>query len=110
MSAQPTNPNPDLNRLMSDGYEIELKHGHLIVHGVPYVTKDREVRRGKLVSELTLAGDRTTRPSTHVVMFAGTYPCDRFGPNRLEAVRSDKFWNICEQGLSSEGFSLKFFA
>ncbi|WP_419911887.1 hypothetical protein [Hoeflea sp.] len=31
-------------------------------------------------------------------------------PNRLEAVRSDKFWNICEQGLSSEGFSLKFFA
>ena len=32
-----------------------------------------------LVSELTLAGDVTTTPNTHVAFFAGEHPCDKGG-------------------------------
>jgi hypothetical protein len=37
------------------------------------------VQQGALVSVLDLAGDLTTRPSTHVAMFIGSYPCDKSG-------------------------------
>ncbi|WPZ35829.1 ThiF family adenylyltransferase [Thalassobaculum sp. OXR-137] len=64
---------------MDDGYEVGIDAGHLVIHNVPYVDARLEVRRGKLVAELALAGDATTRPRTHVVMFAGSHPCDTTG-------------------------------
>ena len=70
---------PDLKRLRDDGYEVDVQSDHLLMKDVPYVTEDRAVKRGTLVSELTLAGDTTTRPNTHVVMFGGQMPCDREG-------------------------------
>ena len=69
----------DLKRLKHDGYEVEVQSDHLLLKQVPYATEDGSVKRGTLVSELTIAGDATTRPNTHVVMFAGDMPCDRDG-------------------------------
>ena len=46
---------------------------------VPYVNAQRQVRKGALISSLTLAGDITTRPDTHVVHFDGDYPCGADG-------------------------------
>ena len=65
----------DLKRLEDDGYEVEVRSGHLLLNHIPYVAEDRTIKYGVLVSELTLAGDATTTPSTHVVMFAGAMPC-----------------------------------
>jgi len=79
MYRQPTNRSPDIQRLISDGYEIEIKSDHLVMSAVPYVNANREVRRGILVSTLNLVGDRTTTPETHVIMFSGEFPCDRNG-------------------------------
>jgi hypothetical protein len=79
MSALLISRSADLRRLRDEGYAIEVKQGYLLIHDVPYVNSSRTVRRGVLVSELTLAGDATTRPSTHVVMFAGDAPCDASG-------------------------------
>lgn len=74
---------PDLLRLREEGYEIEIRANHLAVGHVPYVAADRTVKFGSLVAALTLtptpAGDVTTRPKNHVVMFAGEAPCDREG-------------------------------
>ena len=69
----------DLKRLEGDGYEVEVRSGHLLLKHIPYVTEDRTIKYGVLVSELTLAGDATTTPNTHVVMFAGAMPCDAQG-------------------------------
>ena len=69
----------DLKRLEDDGYEVEMQSGYLLLRHIPYVAEDRIIRYGTLVSELTLAGDATTTPSTHVVMFAGAMPCDAQG-------------------------------
>jgi hypothetical protein len=46
---------------------------------IPYVNSHKEIKRGTLVSELTLAGDVTATPGTHVVDFAGDHPCDTDG-------------------------------
>jgi hypothetical protein len=73
------NRSPDLKRLRDEGFEIEIRSGFLLVHNVPYVNSTREIRFGTLATELTLAGQRTARPSTHVALFAGEYPCRQDG-------------------------------
>ncbi|MBV8370702.1 MAG: ThiF family adenylyltransferase [Candidatus Eremiobacteraeota bacterium] len=70
---------PDLRRLHEDGYELEVRGGHLLLHNIPYVKADRTVGRGVLATTLRLAGDVTTRPDTHVATFAGGHPCDANG-------------------------------
>ena len=70
---------PDLARLASEGYEISILHGHLLVHHVPYVTSSRELAYGTLVAPLTLAGDVTVQPPDHVVRFQGQMPCSITG-------------------------------
>ena len=69
----------DLKRLEDDGYEVEVRSGYLLLKHIPYVAEGRIIRYGILVSELTLAGDATTTPGTHIVMFAGAMPCDAEG-------------------------------
>ncbi len=85
MSLSLTGHSPDLKRLVEDGYELEVRSGHLLLHHVPYVSADRKVKFGILVSELSLAGEGTTRPETHVAMFVGEMPCDEHG-NLLESI------------------------
>src|SRR3546814_19221666 len=46
---------------------------------VPYVDAKRQVRTGTLISSLTLAGDQTRPPDTHVIHFDGEYPCQADG-------------------------------
>ena len=79
MSQQLISRSRDLTRLRDEGYNIEIRANHLVVKDVPYVNANKEVKIGALVSDLTLAGDVTTTPGTHVVMFAGEHPCDKNG-------------------------------
>ncbi len=75
MSQQLINRSSDLKRMQDEGFEIEVLSGHLLVHAVPYVNACRVVKRGTLVTELTLAGDVTTRPGSHIAFFIGEHPC-----------------------------------
>lgn len=70
---------PDLQRLVDEGYEVDVQADHLVVHSVPYVTASKEVKRGTLVSRLTLAGGVLERPNDHVMLFTGEQPCDQHG-------------------------------
>lgn len=79
MSYELINHNSDLKRLRDEGYDIDVRDGHLIVKHLPYVNSKKEIKYGILVSELTLAGNKTIRPSTHAVYFAGDYPCNKDG-------------------------------
>lgn len=81
MSRRLISLNPDLKRLQDEGYDVEVAPsgaGFLLVKDVPYVNGNREVKRGILVSELTMAGERALM-GTHVAMLAGEYPCDLTG-------------------------------
>ena len=79
MSEQLISRSHDLARLRDEGYEIEVRAGHLLLNYIPYVFKDLSIQRGTLVSELNVAGDIAARPSTHVAMFVGDMPCDHNG-------------------------------
>lgn len=70
---------PDLQRLRNEGYDIEIRADHLLVKQVPYVTTDKVVAHGILVSELSTSGNTTIMPNTHVVSFVGSIPCDHHG-------------------------------
>ncbi len=87
MSASLISRSPDLARLAREGYAIDVRAGHLLVHDVPHVGPDRQVHRGILVTSLTTTvvdGEEVTAPpDTHVIEFAGEVPSDQAG-NRLE--------------------------
>ena len=79
MSHKLISRSPDLKKLRDEGYDIEVRSTYLLMNSVPYVNSRKEVRYGTLVSELTLAGDMTTRPGNHVAHFIGDFPCHKDG-------------------------------
>jgi hypothetical protein len=77
----------DLKRLRDEGYEVEIKAGHLLIRNVPYVNSKKEIKFGILVSKLTLAGDVTARPDDHVAYFVGDHPCREDG-KEIEQIKN----------------------
>lgn len=76
MSTTQLSRSPDLERLREDGYEVFIhRSGYLVLDSIPYVTSERVVRRGRLVSALTLEGDVTAPRPDHVVLWEGEAPC-----------------------------------
>lgn len=65
----------DLRQLRDEGYEVEIRSGHLLIGHVPFLNSAGEVAYGTLVSTLALAGDVTEVPNDHVARFAGGIPC-----------------------------------
>jgi hypothetical protein len=68
--------NPDLKRLHDEGYSLEISGSHLLVHEIPFANAANEVKRGTIVTTLTLAGDSTVKPDNHVAYFIGDAPCN----------------------------------
>jgi hypothetical protein len=79
MSRALFNRNPDLKRLLDEGYFVQQQGGYLVMREIPYVDERRQLRIGTLISSLTLAGDQTRTPDTHVVHWDGDFPCHADG-------------------------------
>ena len=79
MSRELFSRNPDLKRLRDEGYFVRQQGGCLVMREVPYVDAHKQVRIGTLISSLTLAGDQTRTPDTHVVHWDGDFPCHADG-------------------------------
>ncbi len=98
MSQQLISRSPDLQKLIADGYEVEVGGSHLVITHVPYVNSKKEVAYGTLVSVLTLAAEATTRPSDHVVKFAGEHPCNTDGSEIIK-IKNQSQREILDRGL-----------
>ena len=79
MSTQLIALSPDLARLREEGYEVDVRDGHVIVANVPYVSDERTVDRASLVIALTTSGDRTGAPPDHTAWWTGAMPCHQDG-------------------------------
>lgn len=79
MLQQQINRSPDLKRLRDEGFEVEVCGGHLIIHHIPYVNGNKEVKFGKLIDSLSLNNNITIKPKNHVINFMGEYPCNNDG-------------------------------
>lgn len=94
MSREQISHREDLQRLVEEGYELEVRSGHLVLHRVPYVTSGRTVRYGQLVCPLVETGP----PPDHTMYFAGEYPCDETGAP-IEALRNSSNRQELAEGL-----------
>lgn len=107
MSQELISHSPDLKRLRDEGYDVQIRANHLIVNNVPYVNSNKEVKLGILVSELTLAGDRATRPGTHVVYFVGDHPCNKDGTEITAIKHASAPIKIDDKLIANHSFSNK---
>lgn len=79
MSSPPTVPDEQIRRLVNDGYDMVLSHGHLVVRRLPYLSPSGLRRDGRLVLPVTHAGGVVTDATDHRIWFAGAEPCDDNG-------------------------------
>lgn len=108
MSRLLINRNPELQRLIDEGYEVEIRAGYLLVHSVPYVNSKKEVARGVIVSELTTSTpDVLGRPSTHQVHFIGEHPCKANGTDLVQIRCQSGEFKLAEGITAQQWFSNK---
>lgn len=74
MPANQTAPNPDLQRLVDDGFHVSLEGQHLVIHRVPYVTKDRTVAYCSLISTYCEHEVAAGYINDHTVFVVGDIP------------------------------------
>ena len=107
MSHELLSRSPDLARLVAEGYAVRIVGGHLVLEEVPYVDRTRRVRRGRLISDLSLRGDVTSRPTNHVAKFDGERPCDRNGEPLQDIFLTSCTETLCPGLESRHQFSSK---
>ena len=79
MPTTPLDRDPDLSRLLDDGYDVVIQTGHLVVRHIPYVTEARSIEYGFLAYPVTVSGDRIVSGTDHRIWFGGSAPCDEHG-------------------------------
>lgn len=107
MSQRPISLSPHLKKLRDEGYDLEVRAGFLLVKDVPYVNSARQVKRGVLVCELTLAGDVATRPADHVAHFMGEHPCRDDGKEIEQIKNQSQRRQLAEKIFIDHTFSAK---
>jgi hypothetical protein len=99
---------PDLIRLIDEGYSIRVVNGFLVVDDIPFVDGAAEVKRGALLCPLDLHGDRTAKPSTHVMCFVGGEPRDKNGQPIDGLINTGvERWSAAPDLVAACGFSQK---
>lgn len=108
MQQQLINLNPDLNRLAQDGYDIEVKGGHLIVRQIPYVTPAKQVDYGTLVCVLNYASPtKISTPPDHTIYFCGETPCNSEGKPLNSIINNNQRQHLTRELLVTHYFSSK---
>jgi molybdopterin/thiamine biosynthesis adenylyltransferase len=94
--------NPDIRRLVDEGYEVDIRSGYLLIHSVPYVDSQRNVMLGSIITDLTINADELLPQRDHQVWFCGEYPCHSNG-SPIEAIR-----NVSETRLLVDDVTVNF--
>lgn len=107
MSHELINRSADLRQLRDEGYELELRSNHLLIHSIPYLNSAGIVDRGTLVSDLTLAGDVTTIPGNHVAWFVGDHPRQKDGREIPQIKHGTQTTQLAQDIVVDHSFSNK---
>ena len=75
MSVKPTGPDSPYQRLRVEGYEVEIRQQHLLVHQIPYVAAGGVLRHDTLVCTYVESAGDLLPLDNHQVWFTGEYPC-----------------------------------
>lgn len=86
--------NPELQRLQSEGFEIEVRGGLLIVHHIPYLNCKTEMLSGTLAMALNTSGNTVVRPHNHTAYWIGQQPCNSDGSIVPSLVNGPRRYNL----------------
>lgn len=79
MSSRQIDPNASFERLREEGFEVEIRDQHLLVHSIPFVTAQKVVRYGTLACLYLKQGEQIVPPNgpgdNHQVWWTEEYPC-----------------------------------
>ncbi len=108
MSQQLINHSPDLKQLRDEGYSIAVCGGYLLIHHIPYVNSNKEIKLGTLVTKLSLSNNTSTaKPQTHVIYFTGEHPCNKDGSCITQIMNSSVSQTLHEGITINHTFSNK---
>src|ERR1051326_3954135 len=86
MPASPTGLRPDVQRLVDEGYTVEIVGQYLIVDNVPYVSAAGVVSRAAIISDYN---EKDGVGGQHVVWFTGGVPCTPEGQSLQHVLCAD---------------------
>lgn len=100
----------DLLKLWNEGIELEVHGLFLIVRNIAYLDLNKVIRRGCIVSPLSVTADnfQTVKPETHVIYFQGDAPHDKHG-NKLDMLIAGEKVNVTDKISADFTFSQKPF-
>lgn len=75
MLAKPIAPEDAAALLQAEGYVVEIREQFIMLHEIPYVASDKQVKRATLVCPYIESNGRVQPPTDHVISFTGEYPC-----------------------------------
>ena len=107
MSHKLISHNSDVKKLRNKGYEIEVIGNYLLMHNVPYLNANKELVKGKLVSNVSIANNQVTKPDTHVIHFAGEYPCNIDGTIIRQLQHTSRTKSLNDRIVVNHSFSNK---
>ena len=107
MSHKLINHSPDVKKLRNDGYEVEVVGNHLLIHSVPYLNTKKEVVKGTLITNVSIANNQVTKPSTHVIHFIGEFPCNIDGTIIRQLQHSSRTTKLTDKIVVNHSFSNK---
>lgn len=90
MPASPTAPDPHIQRLVDEGYEVTIDGGYLIIDRIPYVTLAREIAWGALICPYRNVEGVPQLDNDHQCWFTGSMPHRADGTSLEVPLVSDK--------------------
>jgi molybdopterin/thiamine biosynthesis adenylyltransferase len=102
MSNAPIALRPDVQKLVSEKYELTVYKSFLIVSSVPYVTSNRKVAYGIIACAYVETG----KPD-HTVYFVGDTPCNKDGQPLSQMINNSNPATLFDRFVAQHYFSLK---
>ena len=97
----------DIQRLIDEGYNVDIIASHLVISGIPYVTSLCKIDFGTLIYPLQMSGTKIIPPSDHTARFDGEHPCDQFGQPNKTYVNSEQMHAVTKDIVAKFYFSAK---
>ncbi|MDF2596151.1 MAG: UBA/THIF-type binding protein [Clostridia bacterium] len=69
----------DISQLIQEGYEVEVRGALVLVHHIPYVNGNKEIKYGTLVATIIITTRYAEGVDIHVIDFMGEQPCHADG-------------------------------
>lgn len=101
------NHSPDIKKLRDNGYEVEIIGNYLLVHSIPFLNARKKVVKGTLVTNVSIANNRVTKPNSHVIHFAGEFPCNIDGTIIAQIKHASNATKLAEGIVVNHSFSNK---